>query len=174
MRTKNIRSIILVGAHILILLGMLVGYETSVAIIKIVTGAISSNASSAGGTLKGIYSKVIQLDPVLLYGAIGVIALLLYDVRLLGGWIFSFRFSTDRQCKHCKIKTIRTERQPMDRVLSLIFPVKRFHCLGCGRQYLMPDDGKGRRHTITEVEAESALSVEAASHAPRKTRNRFR
>jgi hypothetical protein len=172
MKTQRYKTILLTAAHVVIALGLLAGYETSIAIIKFLTGTVSTNASTVTSSAKGIYTRIVQLDPIILYAAIGGVLLLAYDLKLVGGWFSSFRFASSRQCKRCKIKTIRTERQPMDRVLSVVFPVKRFVCLGCGKQYLMPDTRK--RSQTVEAPQGATPEAAAAASAPVRTRNRFR
>ncbi len=172
MKTQRYKTILLTAAHVLIALGLLAGYETSIAVIKFLTGTVSSNASTVSSSAKGLYTRIVQLDPLILYAAIGGVLLLAYDLKLFGSWFSSFRLTTSRQCKRCKIKTIRTERQSMDRVLSVVFPVKRFVCLGCGKQYLMPDTRK-RSHSV-EVPQGATAEAAHATGAPVRTRNRFR
>lgn len=171
MKTNGIKGILLVGVHLLIAIALVAGYEVSLAVVKQVMIAAKSNARTFSETVKDGFGFVTSQEPLVLYSTFGVIALIIYDIKVFFNWFFGFRFTSHRNCQRCKIRTVRAERQWLDRVVSMVYPVKRLLCLGCGRQYLMSERPRRKGETVP-AGAESAFAPIPGSD-PREVRNRF-
>lgn len=145
---QKLRLILFATVHVAFVFGLVMGFESAFAIITDVIKIVSKNTVSAYGVVTNVYNHVISLDRFFLVGSGMGAALLFYDMHVLSKWFFGFTFVDERQCKSCQIKLVRKEREQLDHWLSYIFPVRRFICIGCGKQYLRADRGHKKHHKV--------------------------
>lgn len=145
---QKLRLLLFATVHLAFVFGLVLGFETAFVIISEAIKIVSKNTTSALGVITNLYNHVISLDRFFLVGTGMGAALLFYDIQVLSKWFFGFTFIEERQCKSCQIKLVRKERVQLDHWLSYIYPVRRFLCIGCGKQYLRVDNGHKKHHKV--------------------------
>ncbi len=81
-------------------------------------------------------SFLFSLETHYLMGAAFCAGVITYDVVLIYSWLRTVSFTTSKYCNNCRNKLIREPRKPMDRFVSLMISLKRYRCIGCGKEYL--------------------------------------
>jgi DNA-directed RNA polymerase subunit RPC12/RpoP len=151
MNSKKVKNITLLVANLLVFGVLFAGYHTAYEWAISAYGQITGTVDSLWKSIYLMVHQILSLEKPLLLGAMFSSAILSYDIILIARWIMSFRFTSERACRHCGHKLIRERRQPIDRIISRIIPVKRFRCVGCSREYLMTDRKKQQKaHPDTE------------------------
>lgn len=144
--------------HALFVFGLVVGYDLMVAWILSLLTELKSGALNFWQLTSFLLSELFRLDFYIVAGISLFAALLAYDAHLLVQWWTSFQFtSKSTKCRSCQVKMVRIERRAGDRLLSVFLSVKRYMCLGCGRQYLVPDSRKEVSQEIPRAAQTSSI-----------------
>lgn len=101
-----------------------------------------------------LFRNLLSQDPGYLFGLLFCFGVIVYDMKLIGSWWGSFHFAKEKKCSSCRQKMYREQRQMFDRILSFVSPVKRYRCVGCGKEYLIK-----RKHTETPVPSSDSVAV---------------
>ncbi len=82
-------------------------------------------------------TSFLSQETHILFGIIFCVGVITYDAMLFISWLRSFRFTKTKSCKRCHHKIIREPRSGVDRLVSFVIALKRYRCVGCGKEYLM-------------------------------------
>lgn len=107
-------------------------------------------ATQIGNTTSGSIYEFVKIaqdfiitflsqDIKIIIAVIAIASIISYDIWLFWRWFNSFGLTRDHQCTRCKKHIIREHRRPGDRLISVVIPLKRFRCVGCGKEYLKAD-----------------------------------
>ncbi len=127
----------LIAANILLIAGVILGYgvmfDTSLFVALTAINTVNEALSYSHASLINLISN----EPGLLFGFLFCFAVVVYDLKLLISWWRSFSFTKQKKCTVCAQKMYRETRKPLDRFLSFVVPVKRYRCVGCGKEHLI-------------------------------------
>lgn len=137
MFSKLGKALVVIGLNALMIVGILLGFgflkESLVFLVELSTQTYSDFKTSIAITAKNILS----LESHVLFGSLFCIGVISYDIMLLTSWIRSFSLTNSKNCKRCHHKIIREPRTGIDRLFSYIISLKRYRCVGCGKEYLI-------------------------------------
>ncbi len=104
---------------------------------RLLAGAFEKASAATTGSLREIISVMI-VGALTRFGALLLLLLLVYDLVYLWRWLRSLRFASDLTCPTCRSLLRRRHRRTFDRIISRLFPVRRYSCRKCATDFMVP------------------------------------
>lgn len=136
MVSQFIKAFTILALNTLMIVGLLMGFgviqEAAIALFE----STGQTLSTFKATIAEGVTFLFSLDPLYFFGVIFCVGVISYDVVLIYSWLRTVSFTTSKYCNNCRNKIIREPRKPIDRFISLMISLKRYRCIGCGKEYL--------------------------------------
>ena len=132
-------------AHVAMIVVFIYGYDQAYAMFQAFASYAGSSSQEIFTSAKKIYFQVMSLEKPILFGSLFIAGLIAYDIVSLAQWFSSFSFTQTKRCKKCERKLVREPRQPIDRFVSYLVPLKRYRCIACNDEYLMFKNKTGQK-----------------------------
>lgn len=136
MDSLNRRVVLILILNIILGVALVIGINQSIAIVNFVSSITINSISGFAETFQAHFINFMKMDIKIIGGIFFCAFVVIYDVVLVAKWFSSFKFTSKKSCNSCAQRLIREQRQAADHVISVIVPVKRFRCVGCGQEYL--------------------------------------
>ncbi|TNE72649.1 hypothetical protein EP331_06515 [bacterium] len=157
MNNDRRQLLILLVLNALLAFALAIGIQNTVKIVDFISGITFSSIVELKNIVFGKINLFLAKDIKIIAGTFLALGIIFYDLITFFKWLTSFKFTTAKACNSCSKKIIREHRRTGDRILSAIYPVARFRCVGCGQEYLKHDTGHHHTHDhviVNQVETE--------------------
>ena len=132
-------------AHLAMIIVFIIGYDQAYALIQELVFYTGSSSQEIFANAKKIFFQVMSLEKHVLFGSFFISGLIAYDIASIALWFSSFSFTRSKRCKNCERKLVREARQPIDRFVSYLVPLKRYRCIACDDEYLLLKNKSGQK-----------------------------
>lgn len=138
MLVENILKILfLILINVMMIAGIILGYSNLFDISLFWALTTITSATELISQSISMFNQLMAQDPGFLFGIFFCFTVIVYDLKVFATWFNSFKITSEKKCASCQQRVYREKRQFLDRILSLAISVKRYRCVGCGKEYLI-------------------------------------